>query len=262
MENDFFRFQIGHFNCLVIQDRHDGDHIVSPRNVLFVHTGQQQIIIDPGLGHDLIPGSPYQGVLRDKLLTVGISSAEVDLILLSHADLDHVSGAVDEIGHAVFPNARCALLREEAAFWSSSLERLLPNDAYDEELRRICHDIPRARLQQLRDKLQIVDSEAEVVPGVRVIAASGHTPGHTAIAISSDDESLLFIGDLVYTPQDFENPDWYSIYDFDPKQAIATRQRVFAQAVREHQLLMAYHLPFPGLGYVTQEGSGWRWIEH
>jgi glyoxylase-like metal-dependent hydrolase (beta-lactamase superfamily II) len=259
MVNEIFRFKVGHFTCLILQDRPASDQLVSPRNVLLIQTGNQQVLIDPGLGCDLIPGSPYPGMLRDRLPEAGISPADIDLVLFSHADLDHIGGAVDESGSAAFPHAHHLLLRDEFAFWSSKPERLRLSETCDETLRQVCQNIPPARLKQLHDKLEVADTESEIVPGIRFTAASGHTPGHSAIAIASGDDRLLFIGDLIYEPKDCEDSEWYSIFDFDPGQAIATRQRIFAKAASERTLLLAYHLPFPGLGYVTQQERGWRW---
>jgi glyoxylase-like metal-dependent hydrolase (beta-lactamase superfamily II) len=259
MANELFEFQIGQFNCMVIPDRDVNDRVVSERNVLLVQTDQQQILIELGLGQDLIPGSPYRGVLREKLVGVGISPAQIDIALISHADIDHIGGGVDENGKAAFPNARYVLSQHEWEFWLSKPERLRPNDAYGEELRRIGRTLPLERLAQFRNQVETVDAETEVVPGMRTVAAPGHTPGHTVIDIASGEDRLLFIGDLVYEPKDMEDAQWYSIFDFDPKQAIATRRRVFEQAARDGTLLMAYHLPFPGLGYVSRHGVGWRW---
>ncbi len=72
------------------------------------------------------------------------------------------------------------------------------------------------RLAQLRDKLELIDSEDEIVPGVRAIMATGHTPGMVVISVSSDNEQLLFIADVIYgadlsndlvgDPKDIGNP--------------------------------------------------------
>jgi glyoxylase-like metal-dependent hydrolase (beta-lactamase superfamily II) len=79
--------------------------------------------------------------------------------------------------------------------------------------------------------------------------------------VSSDKNQMIFIGDLIYDPKEIADPNWYSIFDFDPVQVVATRQRVLAQAARERTLLMAYHVPFPGLGYVTQQGVKYPFID-
>ncbi len=125
------------------------------------------------------------------------------------------------------------------------------------------------RLAQLRDKLELIDSEDEIVPGVRAIMATGHTPGMVVISVSSDNEQLLFIADVIYgadlsndlvgDPKDIGNPKWHAFIDMDPAQAVVTRDRLFEQAARERTLLMAAHTPFHGLGYVSSHGQGWRW---
>jgi glyoxylase-like metal-dependent hydrolase (beta-lactamase superfamily II) len=251
MRNDIVSFNIGAFNCLAIRDGDDWD-----RNVLLVKTGTQQVLIDTGVGRDMY--SP-PALLLDRLREADIPPSTIDVVILSHADFDHIGGTMDENGNLAFPNARYVLPRKEWDFWSEKPERLKPSDAYDEEFRRIAQDISQTRLAQLRDKLELIETEVEVVSNIHVIAAPGHTPGYTIITVSSGEKKFIFIGDLIYDPKDIENPDWFSVFDLDPVQVKLTRNRVFEQAARDGTLLMASHVPFPGLGYVSQHGQAWRW---
>lgn len=255
-----FRFHVGSFECVAIKDM--AETIEGNFNPLFVDTGQHKIVVDPGLGSDCFPLTTDHGFMLDRLRGIGVAPADIEFVVYSHADLDHVCGGVDAAGEPAFANARYVLLREEWNFWSARPQRLRPDTSYDEEFRRLCRAVPAARLAQLQDRLDLVTSGAEIVPGVRVLAATGRTPGHACILFSSDGEQLLYVGDLFYNPEEIEDPEWFSVFDFDPVQAIATRRSIFTAAAGDKTLLMGFHLPFPGLGYITQQGRGWTWMAY
>lgn len=258
MGDPIFHFKFGDFQCTAIRDADDGE-----RNALLVRTGAHTVLIDAGIGHVLFPPSPQRGKLIDRLSMMGVALTNVDVVHLSHADFDHISGAVDEQGDLVFPRARYVLHRDEWAYWTACPARLRPNEAYADfltkELCRICNEVPPERLRQLRGQLELIDSGDEIVPGVRAIGIPGHTPGHTAYALSSAGEHLLFVGDLFYDPDDIGNAQWHAAIDVDPVQSAATRDRMLGQAVTDRTLLMAYHAPFPALGHVINRGSHWGW---
>ena len=66
-------------------------------------------------------------------------------------------------------------------------------------------------------RFELLDGDAEVLPGVRVIATPGHTVGHQSVVIEADGEELL-IGDAAYTPALYATPD-ASAEELPPGQA-------------------------------------------
>jgi len=55
-----------------------------------------------------------------------------------------------------------------------------------------------------------------------------------------------------------KHPEWHAGFDQDPVQASATRRRVYDMLVAEKMPVQAYHHPFPGLGHVERDGTGFR----
>lgn len=256
LDNKIFHFTIGRFNCLAIND---GDH--GNDNCLLIDTGQHKVLLETGNGDGTTP----PGRLCERLQVAGIAPAAIDIVIVSHADADHIGGVVDAGGNLVFPQARFVLSAVEWAFWLSDTQRARPNALLDEATVQWANHLPKQRLPYLREKATLVSTDAEVVPGIRTVAIPGHTPGMIATVIASANEQLYFIGDVVYDldlseeGQIVVNPEFHAAVDFDPTQARTTREQLFAQAARDRTLLMAYHTPFPGLGYIEQAADGWRW---
>ena len=77
----------------------------------------------------------------------------------------------------------------------------------------------REKLGPLEDRMDYIEKETEFLPGIHVIAAPGHTPGHMVVSFSSGGEQLFYVGDTVLYPLHLEHPDWLSVYDILPGKA-------------------------------------------
>ena len=73
------------------------------------------------------------------------------------------------------------MLKDEWDFWTSEqAEKML-----DEHIKEVLLTFARKNLPPIQGQLDLVDDETEITPGIHVIAAPGHTPGHMAVEISS-----------------------------------------------------------------------------
>ena len=128
----------------------------------------------------------------------------------------------------------------------------------DEHSGPVLVEFANRNLPPVRDRLELVDSETEIVPGIRAVAAPGHTPGHMALVVSSKNEQLLCISDAFLHPAHLEQLEWHSVFDVDPGQLVGTRRRLLEMAVAEDMLVMAFHFAFPGLGKAIKYGNTWK----
>jgi glyoxylase-like metal-dependent hydrolase (beta-lactamase superfamily II) len=108
--------------------------------------------------------------------------------------------------------------------------------------------------------LTFLEGEVKILPGISVLPAPGHTPGHIVVEVSSSGEKLLHIADTALSPLHLEQPGWQPLYDINPEDALISKGRIFDQAAEANALVFGHHFPpFPALGYVEKRGTGWQW---
>jgi glyoxylase-like metal-dependent hydrolase (beta-lactamase superfamily II) len=225
-----------------------------PYHPLLVQTAAGLALIDTGAG--VAPaeesGEPV-GRLPYALAAAGVAAEDVALVLLSHAHPDHIGGLTTKGStgrRLVFPRARHVICRAEYQYWTSGR---IPGDfAWMGELARQ-HLIP---IEQA-GLLDLVEGEQEVAPGIHIIPAPGHTPGHMAIWLSSGSHHAIFVADAVLGEINFAHPDWTSVFDTDRAQAARTRRQLLDSAARDTAIVAGYHLWGPGMA--ERHVDAYRW---
>lgn len=223
-------------------------------NAFLINTGSRLVLVDVGAGGLF---GPTLGKVVENLKVAGYTPEQVDDIVITHLHPDHVGGLVAQ-GVPAFPNAVVHADRRDTDFWlSKDKQNAAPADA------KGFFDGAMASLQPYgaAGKLKPFDAGAEVVPGVKSLAAYGHTPGHTVYAVESRGEKLLLIGDLIHVAAvQMREPGVTIAFDTDPTKARAARLAAFSQAAKDGAVIGASHLQFPGLGRLQKAGKGFQWV--
>ena len=224
-------------------------------NAFLVNTGDRLVLIDTGAGE--LYGKEGGG-LPAALRAAGYSTDEVDDIYITHLHEDHAGGLMAD-GKAVFPKAVVHVSARDADFWL--------DDAHQKEVNGLLRPFFPAIQKVLAPyiashRLRPFSDGAHLLPGLRAVAAPGHTPGHSFYLLQDEGQSMLFWGDTVHIePVQMADPNVAIRYDWDVPKAIATRKAIFARAAAEGWWVAGAHVSFPGIGHVSAKGhSGYAWV--
>ena len=228
------------------------DKLTLSFTALAIDTGVGIVLIDTGMGE---AGPPGTGMTEANLRAASIAPGDVTTVIISHFHGDHISGLRRRDGSATYPNASVMVPAAEWEYWM------------DDARMQAAPEAQRGGFQAARNAFpdpQAVRRFAwgeEVLPGIKAIRASGHTPGMTAFEIASDGETLLYLADVTNNPLLFaRHPEWQAMFDMAPEETVETRRRLLGRAADEGLCVFFFHAPFPGIATLVRQGEGYEYL--
>lgn len=156
---------------------------VGPVYAFAVATDAGAVLVDTGLGppHPLIDRlyRPTRHDFDPALEAAGVDRSSIVAIVNTHLHFDHCGD------NRAFPGV---------PVWVQAAER--------EAARQPNFTIPEL-VEAPSIEYRLVDGEAAVVSGVRIVPAPGHTPGHQCVAIEQDGGVELIAGQAFETIDEF-----------------------------------------------------------
>lgn len=219
------------------------------------------VLIDAGSGNKETPkfhdiygiengGEAGRTALEDGIRDAGFRPEEIRLVINTHLHFDHAGGNTWKAptGEVLpsFPNARYLVQRGEFEYATHTNERTAAS-----------YFTPNWEAIQAAGKLDLVEGDREILPGIRVRRTPGHTPHHQSVVLTSGGETACFLGDVVPTSHHLPLP-WIMGYDVEPLVTLESKRTLLADALRSDWLLIFEHDAHVGFGRVAHDGKGYR----
>ena len=282
--DDRHRIALAH-NCLYLESVEPDPALGRPRRV----------VIEAGTGDKLDPKMAeifgLDGItIHSALEAIDVDPATIDDVIITHLHFDHAGGLTrrcqageapdwtaptprDASGDAsqvklTFPNARIHVQQRE---WIDALanDAVMTRTYYRDHLEPIreqvrLHDSPRPfpvysgggkphRSEQ--PKTPIEQRVTEVLPGIRVFLAPGHTWGQQAVLFDDASGSpTVFVPDVMPTAHHIGQA--YALaYDVEPYTSMVSRHWLLHEAVVRDWLLVLPHDPNTAVVRARREGD-------
>ncbi|WP_404294495.1 MBL fold metallo-hydrolase (plasmid) [Microvirga sp. RSM25] len=227
------------------------DFMPIPLTVLVLKIGDKHIMIDAGSGVGQWQANATH--LPANMQAAGIDRRQISTILISHFHPDHVWGLMEKgTDNAVFPEAELVVNSAEYRFWTEPgrVEQL--PEGRRQAGKRIADVFPTW------NNWRLVENGTEVAPGIHILEAFGHTPGHSVFLVTSGSDQLMVSNDTMYVPALLApHPEWQGAYDQDGPMAVITRRKIVDRVIADRMMICGAHFPFPGLGTFMKDGNAY-----
>ncbi len=229
---------------------------------LLIEHPDGHVLVDTGIGNKEtekfcdIYGIDNEGVhgptrLDDALNEVGLTARDVRWVVNTHLHFDHAGGNTvapprggpEDEPCVAFPEATYVVQEGDLAFGLRANERTA-GSYFPKNFAPVTD----------ADRWKLVNGDAEILPGVRVILTPGHVPHHQSILVEDGGETACFLADLVPTTAHLSLP-WIMGYDLEPLVTLESKRRLLTQAEEESWLLVFEHDPVHALGRVVRKGK-------
>lgn len=226
---------------------------------LLVQEDERNILVETGIGAFFSPELKQRfgvqedrHVLLDSLAAVGLSDADIDIVVLTHLHFDHAGGLLaawqdGQPARLLFPNAQFITGRRQ---WQRACNPHARDRAsYIPELLDLLENSGRLLLIDESDRCELLG------PDWRLHWSDGHTPGQLLPEVAMPCGPVVFPGDLI------PGAPWVHLpitmgYDRFPEGLIEEKEALLGDLVARDGRLVFTHDPDVAMGRVTRDEKG------
>ncbi len=229
----------------------DAGMLLTRVQALVISSGGQTVVVDTCVGNDKQRDVPSWNQLDlpflQRFAEAGFDPDRVDAVVCTHLHVDHVGWntmLVDGEWRPTFPESRYLFAGPEYRHWAAEPFTARPEHGDS--------------IQPIVDAglMDLVDVDAEIAPGVRLVSTPGHTPGHCSVLVESGDASALITGDFMHHAVQVHTPAWCSRFDTDSEQGERTRREFIEEHADTDLLIIGTHFGGPCSGRIVSADDG------
>jgi glyoxylase-like metal-dependent hydrolase (beta-lactamase superfamily II) len=236
---------------------HASGKMIITYQTFVVRTPKHTILVDTCTGEDKgypapidFPKAPWLEGFR----AAGLRFEDIDYVFCTHLHIDHCGwNTVLRDGRWVptFPNAKYVFHKREYEAWEHATRRGAnpPGNVW----RYNCEPIVDAGQALLVDDHYELDDTISLTPTPR------HSPCHCCVNIHSAGRRAVVTGDLFHHALQCREPDWFTIFDRDPAQGVASRRKFLGEVAGTGTLVLPVHFPHPTAGWIEADGDRFRY---
>jgi glyoxylase-like metal-dependent hydrolase (beta-lactamase superfamily II) len=167
-----------------------------------IRTEDGPVLVDTGYTREAAEerGREYFGTPLETLRRLGVEPGEVPYVILTHLHFDHT-------GHAdSFPNAKIVVQTNEMRFWFG------PDVRFGEyPLLSSAKDLSALVTANLQGRVQWVDGDIDLLPGISLHLVGGHTPGSQVVRVETAKGPVVLASDASHFYANIEQDKPYAI---------------------------------------------------
>jgi len=220
-------------------------------NCFLIYAGGKRILIETGAGgkwddkrRDIYGLDGPR--LADQLRDYAIAPGDIEIVINTHLHFDHCGGNTrlenDKIV-PTFPNARYVCRKGE-----------YENAMHVNERTRATYFAENFAPLEETKQLHLIETDTEIVPGVELICAPGHTADMLCVKLSGGGKTAFLLADLVPTTAHLPLA-WGMGYDLFPLTVLENKRKWLPRIAREEWLALFVHDPQTPACYLRERNG-------